>query len=135
MSNALIRSCMSNPLFSIREFDRTFSELFQRQGWVDNGFPRVEQRATEEELVIQMALSAYPKNAIHVEVQGDTLTIKGDKVEDERNLFASRAFTWSRRDVYGQWVLDKADVTYQDGALTIVVPKKKEKEPKLLEIK
>jgi len=124
---------MSNPLLSLQEFDQVFKQLFNSDR-ESCGFPLVKIKDDGDNLTIQFALAGYPRDALSIEVKGDVIKVRGDKVEDEGNLFASRAFTWERRDVQGQWALEKADVKYENGALTLSIPKKDEKKAKLLTI-
>ena len=120
-------------LVSLRDFDQLFESFF-KEPVQDTAFPKVHVRSTEDELRIQFALAGYPREALSVEVSGNKISVKGDKMEEGDNLFASRAFTWERKDVDNIWALEEANVSYIDGLLKISVPKKKELQPKLLQI-
>lgn len=121
------------PLFSLNDWD-TFLDSFWSNRTVQRSFPDPQMRATENELTLQFALAGYPKDKLSVEVAGDTVTVKGEKVENEDNLFAGRAFTWSRKDARNEWDFSKAEVKHENGMLTIKAPRKAELKPKALEI-
>jgi HSP20 family protein len=125
------------PLFAPTEFEKLIETFFTDANPVygnREGFPKAQIKATEDQLTIQFALAGYPKDKLNVEVAGSTVTVKGEKVKDEDNLFAGRAFTWSRRDAHNVWDFNEAEVKYEDGMLTIKTPKKEELKPKLLKI-
>lgn len=132
--NQLMKRTPVSWLALPREIDRMYDELFNNLKTSET-FPKFQTKVTDEHLVIQFALAGFPRDKLNIEVRGDVITVKGDKVDDDSNLFAGRAFTWSRRDVQGIWNFDQSEVKYEDGMLTIKAPKKEELKPKLLEIK
>lgn len=133
MSKALIRSCMNHPLFHPQSLDEIFDEFFKTAS-VDSSYPPSRVQVVDDQLTVQFTVAGYPKDYLTVEASENTLTVKGEKVEGETNLFAGRAFTWARKDVTGKWDFNKAEVNYRDGLLTINVPKKEELKSKQLKI-
>jgi HSP20 family molecular chaperone IbpA len=132
--NRIIRRDPVWSLFAPTEFDKIVETFFNNPTRAEGGFPKAEMKATDEHLIIQFALAGYPKDKLNVEVSGSVVTVKGDKVEDEENLFAGRAFTWSRRDARNIWNFSESEVKYEDGMLTIKTPKREELKPKSLKI-
>ena len=120
--------------FGLSDFDAFLDTIQKAQVQKDSGFPKVEWRTNENELLLQFALAGYSKNKLSVEVADGIITVKGEKVEDEDNLFAGRAFTWCKKDPQNIWDFNKAEVKYEDGMLTIKAPKKEELKPTLLKI-
>ena len=110
------------PLLSPQVFDQLFGE-FLPQIQHTNGFPKSEVKQTENELIFQLALAGYSEEQLTVEACDDTISVKADKCnkEEDENLFASRAFSWSRKDPNGIWDCNKANVKFKNGMLTIKI--------------
>lgn len=130
--NKLIRSSIW-PLFAPCELEKM---LFERIKEPDTGFPRAEIKVDNEneQLIIQLALAGYPKDALTIEVADNVITVKANKIENSDHLFAGRAFTWSRYDANNIWDFDNSEVKYEDGMLTIKTLKREKLKAKLLKI-
>jgi HSP20 family molecular chaperone IbpA len=134
---------MRHPFLSLDIFDRFFDEnAFERVSKAFSGleesFPKSAIKVDGDILTMQLALAGYQEENLHIDAGFDWIQVKGDKVttkegEDE-NLFASRAFTWSRKDPHQIWNMSEAQVTFKNGMLTIKVPKKETEKAKTIQI-
>lgn len=109
---------------------------------ITKGFPKGDIFLDKDEnRVIELSLAGYKKEQLSVVVGDDSLTVsasKCDDSEDERAYTrARRAFTQKFTNLNGKlYNLEQTKVSYKDGLLRIVVPKKEieEVKPKELEI-
>jgi len=91
--------------------------------------------------VIEMALAGFSKEDIKVEVKDNTVTIRCNAKTKEdagkQRRIATRAFCKTFIDYYNKLDLMGANVTFENGLLSLTIPLLilKVKEPKLLEIK
>lgn len=131
--NALMKSDMRLPLVSWKEFDKFF-QAFDEAPYMNN-FPPHRINYGQDEVTITFALAGYPREALSVEAYGNGLKIVGQKVEGEETGFAQRAFTKDFTDSNNVWDFNKSEVSYKDGMLKIVAPKREELKPTTLTIK
>lgn len=122
-------------------FDDLFKELEKFSLYKDNSYPRHNVCTVDDnEYLIELALAGYQREDITIEVENNTLTIKGTptKEDDSKKYLhkgiSSKSFTTSFK-LNENAVVDKASFT--DGILSISlrleVPE--EKRPQLIEIK
>jgi molecular chaperone IbpA len=104
-----------------------------------SGFPPYNVRKIDEDtFVVELAVAGYNKSSLDVTEHEGTLTIKGERPEDQEEYvhkgIAGRKFT--RTFALGEYVhVDSADLN--DGMLYIVVKREvpEEKKPKNIKIK
>ena len=107
-------------------FGRTFSDSF-RTDVTDEG----------DHFLLEADMPGFEKNDIHLDVSGDTLTIKAErltknKTEDRKDRYvcSERSYgSYSRSfDITG---IDAAGIKakYNNGVLSLTLPKKVEKQP------
>lgn len=125
------------PALTLNEFDDIFSEFFgQANCHFNKEFPKSDQYVDDDgNLQIKFALAGYPKENLHVDASDELLQVSADKVEGDYGSFARRAFKRSFANPKGHWNFIKAEISYQDGMLTITVKPKPELIQKELEIK
>ncbi len=110
---------------------------FQRE-WV----PDVDIMEDAESIIVRTELPGMKKEDIEVDVANGVLTIKGEKKEEQEE----DKKTWHRREVrYGCFARsftlpadvksDEAKATYENGVLTIVLPKEEKALHRKIEIK
>jgi HSP20 family protein len=141
--NSVLNSVQSLSLFDRPLIDSwPFDDLMDRfwydrefWGYPEAKFPRVQHEIKDDKLIYQFALAGYSPDQIKAEVKDGTLTISSTKKEGKRSLFAARAFTWKKRDAYGEWDLEKTSLEMGDGLLTVSIPRKPAAEGKRLEIR
>jgi HSP20 family protein len=121
-------------------FDETFSRGAQD---VDVGawLPPVDIMEQGDEIIIKMEIAEVDQKAIDIKVEGDVLTIKGErqleqgtKREDYVRLERpygtfSRSFSLPNTVDHG-----KVKASHKDGILRIVLPKKEETKPKQIKV-
>ena len=100
--------------------------------------PTYDVSENEGVYVLDMVLAGFDKEDVSVEVEDDTLTIKGErKVQDELKYSRKGSFSgeFVKSFVLPEGVLaDKIDASFTNGILSIQIPKE-EKLSKSIEIK
>lgn len=126
-----------------REFDRVFDRMFGawndpyfaptvtrfNHGW----YPAADVQETDKEVRITLEAPGLGPDDIHVEVANDTLTISGDKNlhrDEERDgyyMLERRTGHFQRRfSLPSTANADRIEAEYENGVLTITIPKKAE---------
>lgn len=132
-----------------REFDRLFESYFPTRA--GNGqdpdletavwSPRVDLAETEEGYFIHLDVPGMQKDAFNVNYQEGVLSVSGER-KTEATTEGTRYVRVERTSghFYRSFTLPKAvkeheiKATYQDGVLTIQVPKAEESRPRRIEI-
>jgi molecular chaperone IbpA len=104
-----------------------------------NGFPPYNVRKLDEDtFVVELAVAGFNKESLTIEEHEGTLTIKGERPEDEETYLhkgiAGRKFT--RTFALSEYMfVDSADLN--DGMLNVIVKREipEEKKPKTIKIK
>lgn len=145
MSN-LIRWEPAREMMTLREaMDRLFDDAFTRplsiagNGWA---VPAVDMYQTDNEVVVKAALPGMKAEDVQLNVTGEVLTIKGEikqKEEVKEKAYHLREQRWGmfERSVIlpTEVVADKAKADFENGILTITLPKAEEAKPKTISIK
>jgi HSP20 family protein len=143
-SMGLMRWRPFEELLSLRrEMDRLFDELFERRPARREEFhPLTDIKETENEFIVKMELPGIKPEDVEITLKGDTLTIRGEKKEEERTekenfLRVERSYgAFQRSFTLGTAVkADEVKATYKDGVLEVRVPKAEEAKPKPIKIK
>ena len=144
MSN-LIRWEPMREMVTLREaMDRLFDDAFPRPVGTAAGWqmPAIDMYETDDDLVIRAAVPGLKAEDVQIDVTGDVLTIKGEfKQKDEAkeknyHLREQRWGAFERRVLLPtQIVADKAKAEFENGVLTISLPKADEVRPKQITIK
>ena len=128
-----------------REIDRMFGSL--QGGVLDNGdnaawLPAVDIVENDGAYVVRAELPGVNKDDVKITVENDILTIKGEKKnekESKENQFTriersygsfQRSFTLPSSVESG-----KIEASFENGILTVTVPKAEEVKPKQIEVK
>lgn len=135
-------------LVSLREaMNRLFDESFVRpQGRAlapaVAGSLAVDMYETEEDIVVQTALPGIDPADLNVNVSGNTLTIRGETKAEEEMAEENYICRERRRGAYARSVTlpvaveaDEAEADYENGLLTLRLPKVEEARPKRIEVK
>ncbi len=127
--------------------DRLFDESFVRPGlgWLaplGAADLAVDVYETKEDVVVKAALPGIAPEQVEVTITGDTLTIRGEtkeesEVKEENYLRKERRFGSFHRTVTLPSGLksDKADASFENGVLTLKIPKAEETKPKSIKVK
>ena len=148
MSN-LTRWEPANEMMTLREaMDRLFNDAFTRP-WLsirDGGStwssPAINMYETDNEVVVKAALPGIQADEVQINVHGDVLTIRGETRQEEEK----KEKTWQIRE--HRWgafersvrlptgvTSDKAKADFENGILTITLPKSEEVKPKTIAIR
>ncbi len=102
----------------------------------------VDVYRTENEVVIKATLPGVKPEEVDVSLNGDTLTIKGEtraeeKIERKDYLYKEQRYGVFHRTLALPNGLDteKAEASFEDGILTLTIPKSEETKPKQIKIK
>ncbi len=146
--SSLIRWQPFDELVSLRDaMDRVFEDSFIRPRWgwmapMGAASLAIDMYETKDEVVVKAALPGIKPEEVQVSITGNTLTIKGEsKEENEVNekdyIRKERRYGSFTRSVTLPSGLkaDKAEATFEDGVLTLKVPKSEEVKPKTIKIK
>jgi HSP20 family protein len=82
---------VSSSLSPLREFDELFDRMFDLRRWMKNWpvaaefewRPATDVIETDKEILLKAELPGVRKEDVSVELEGDTLTIKGERKEEK----------------------------------------------------
>ena len=133
---------------SLREaMDRLFEEsvVRPRAGWLaplGAESLAVDMYETDDKVVVKTAVPGIESEDIDVSITGDVLTIKGEtkaeeKVEKANYIRQERRYGAFSRSLSlpSMVVADKATAEFEDGVLTLTLPKAEEVKPKTIQVK
>lgn len=147
---ALVRWRPTRDLMSIademnRMIDRFFgpSALSEMESIMETEWtPRVNIAETKDHYLVEVEVPGMKKDDIHISLKDNLLTIEGErKFESEskdKNYHRRESFygKFSRSFTLPEDVMkDKIDASYENGILTITLPKSEEAKPKEIEVK
>lgn len=144
--SSIIRWEPAREMMTLREaMDRLFDDAFTRPLSLNNGnwsVPAVDMYQTDNEVVVKAALPGIKADDVQINVTGEVLTLKGEtKHEEEKkekayHLREQRWGAFERSIVLPtEVVADKAKADFENGVLTITLPKAEEVKPKTISIK
>lgn len=126
-----------------RWFDESFGRMTRLLPWegAGMGFP-VDIYETDDSLVVKASLPGVNPEDVDISVTGDTLTIKGETKAREE----TKRENYYRQELrYGAFARsfalptrvqsDKADATFENGILTVTIPKAEEVKAKVIKVK
>ena len=147
MSN-LIRWQPMSEMVTLRDaMDRLFDEAFTRPWGLSDGgrsrmAPSVDMFETENEVVVKAALPGIKADQVDINVTGEVLTLKGEtheETDENGKSFHIREQRWGqfeRSIVLPTAILaDKAKAEFENGILTVTLPKADEVKPKTITVK
>ena len=126
-----------------RLFDRGFSRPWRLLTWENGqGFFPVDLYETDDEVVVTASLPGVKPEEVQISVTGDTLTVKGE-TKDEHEEKQPSYYRKERRCGAFQRSLtlpvavdaDQADATFEQGVLSLRLPKVAEVRPKTIAVK
>jgi HSP20 family protein len=144
--SSLIRWEPAREMMSLREaMDRLFDDAFTRplsmsgNAW---SVPAVDMYQTDNEVVVKAALPGIKSDEVQINVTGEVLTLKGEmkqESETKEKTYHLREQRWGafERSIIlpTDVVADKAKADFENGVLTITLPKAEEVKPKTITIK
>ena len=127
-------------MFTDLMMSTTFDDVFKRFDELFNSdrldfsqvFPpmNIFYQADNKAVQIEMALAGYKKDELSIEVEENKIVISGTPTEEEKKegkYFKQKIRKQNFRRSYeipNTYDLEKAEVTYEDGILSIMVPAK-----------
>jgi len=144
--SSIVRWEPAREMMTLREaMDRLFDDAFTRPLSLNNGhwsIPAVDMYQTDNEVVVKAALPGIKADEVQINVTGEILTLKGEtKHEEERKekAYHIREQRWGSFErsiaLPTEVVADKAKADFENGMLTITLPKADEVKPKTISIK
>ena len=144
MSN-LIRWEPARDFMTLREaMDHLFDDAFTRPLTLRDGWsvPAVDMYQTDDEVVVKASIPGFKAEDVQINVTGEILTLRGEvKHEDEKKdkAWHIREQRWGsfERSVAlpTDVIADKAKAEFENGILTITLPKAEEVKPKTIAVK
>jgi HSP20 family protein len=123
-----------------RLFDETMGQTGSSLGAV--GTPAVDLYQTEDDVVVKASLPGVNAKDLNISVTGDLLTLRGE-VQEEKETEGAQYHVKERR--YGSFtrsialpsavVPDRAEAQFENGIVTIRLPKAEEVKPKTITVK
>ena len=126
-----------------REMDRILGRTWPASGRQDlvAWLPTTDIEQTEDAIVFKLDLPNMTKDDVSIEVHGRTLTISGERREEKEEnhegyLARERSFGRFSRSFLLPEDIDEDDITarFQQGQLTVSVPRPKVETPRRVEI-
>lgn len=138
-----------SPSAELRRFQREMDSLFGQ--YFDgpsanapkdaNWTPRVDVRESEHAFVVHLDLPGMKKEDFQIDYHEGTLSVSGErKVDDKREGEAFVRIERSYGTFYRAFTLAKTinpegiEATYQDGVLTLMLPKAEEVKPRRISV-
>ena len=127
-----------------RLFDDAFTRPFSlnREGGSTWSSPAIDMYQTDDEIVVKAALPGLKPDEVQINVTGDVLTIKGEvKHEEEKkdkswHIREQRWGSFERSLRLPTGVMsDRAKADFDNGILTISLPKSEEVRPRTIAVK
>jgi HSP20 family protein len=132
-------------MMTLREaMDRLFDDAFTRPLSIRDGWsaPAIDMYQTDDEIVVKASLPGFKADDVQINITGDVLTLRGEmKHEEEKKEKA-----WHMREQrWGSFersvalptnvVADQANADFENGILTITLPKAEEAKPRTISVK
>jgi HSP20 family protein len=127
-----------------RLFDDAFTRPFSimRDGGSNWSSPAIDMYQTDNEVVVKAALPGIKSDEVQINVTGDILTLRGETKQEEERKDKS----WHMREQrWGAFersvrlpttvVADQAKADFENGILTVTLPKSEKVKPKTITVK
>ncbi len=123
------------------QFNRLMDQVWggnRQESWM----PAIDVFDQKDAVVLKAELAGMDPDDIQIEVEDNVLTLKGERkfeetVDEERYYRVERRYgSFQRSLALPQGVkADEIQAAYDDGILTVTVPKAEEEKPKKIEVK
>jgi HSP20 family protein len=135
-----------SDLVSLRDaMDRLFEDSFVRMRGLPGVFGTeplaLDMYETADSVVVKTGVAGVKPEEIDITITGDVLTIKGEteaeeKVEKDNYIRQERRYGAFQRSVQlpGSLLTDKAQASFENGVLTLTIPKSEKSKPKTIKV-
>ena len=139
----------TREMMTLREaMDRLFDDAFTRpfsltrEGGSTWSSPAIDMYQTDNDVVVKADLPGIKADEVQINVNGDVLTIKGEtKQQDEKKdkSWHIREHRWGAFErsirLPSGVIADRANADFDNGVLTITLPKSEEVKPRTITVK
>jgi HSP20 family protein len=124
--------------------DRLFDDAFTRPLSLRDGWsaPAIDMFQSDDEIVVKAALPGIKADEVQINITGEVLTLKGEvkqsqEMEEKAWHIREQRFGSFERSIAlpTDVVADKAQADFENGILTITLPKAEEVKPKSITVK
>jgi HSP20 family protein len=125
------------------ELDRvigtSFGSLVRPLGSPNRSNPAVDVYQDKDQFTVYAELPGFKKEEIEISLNGDTLTIGGERKQEaseDKGVRTERFFGKFQRSLTLPMAVtsEKVTATYQDGILKVILPKAEESKPKQISV-
>ncbi len=142
----IIRWEPSPRLFGLRQgMDRFLEESFGSPMWRfqhDGSSVPLDVYTTENEMVVTATLPGMTPEEVDINIEGELLTIKGELKSEERPTTGEYLYHERRHGAFSRSLTlptglrpDQAEAVFENGVLTLTIPKAEELKPRKIEVK
>jgi HSP20 family protein len=131
-------------LLSLRQaMDRLFEESFVRPdtAWGEGSLVPMDVYATDDDFVLEANLPGVKPEEVDITVENNTLTISGETRSSRKEEEGATILSEIRRGRFTRTLTlpaglepDKAKATFEDGVLTLRIPKAEQVKPRQIKI-
>ena len=127
-----------------RLFDDAFTRPFSlmRDGGANWSSPAIDMYQTDNEVVVKAAVPGFKADEVQINVTGYVLTIKGESKHEEEKKDRSWQIREHRWGAFERSITlptgvisDRATADFENGILTITLPKSEKVKPKTITVK
>ena len=136
-------------MMTLREaMDRLFDDAFTRptfsirDGGSTGSSPAIDMYQTDNEVVVKAALPGIKADEVQINVSNDILTIKGEMKHEEEKKQRDWQIREHRWGAFERSIMlptgvvsDRAQADFENGILTITLPKSEEVKPRTITVK
>ena len=125
--------------------DRFFEESFGPPMWRfhhNGGSVPLDVYTTENEMVVTATLPGMKPEEVDINIEGELLTIKGELKADEGPATGDYLYHERRHGAFSRSLTlpsglrtDQAEAVFENGILTLTIPKAEELKPRKIEVK
>lgn len=121
-----------------------FGGLFSFPAWIDDftNLSASSQRGlkvheTDADIVVEAVVAGIPARDVDINIEDGVLTIKAERSEKtkKKGLYKSSSYQYYYTCALSGGAWDKADADFEDGVVTITIPKTEAARPRKIAVK
>jgi len=140
------RRIVNSPFSVLREVDRALNNVWSEfegdSGSATGTFP-VDIREVDDKLVVEADLPGFTKDQIDISVEQGVLSIEANRQSEKTEPDKGQAHVIERRyhhlarrfTLPSAYNTDEVDAHYDNGVLTVTLPKREEVKPRKIQVK